>query len=374
MLTAEGCAGRRARLWASLPADRDALVLADPASLVYFANFAPSPFTFRSVDASAVLVLGRDRATLVADAMAKPDLDRAHVDEVVAPVWYDGSQPAPGRRGQLARVAAGVVARTKARAWGVEWSSVPAAVSAGLPPDSVDLEPIVRRLRRAKDPDEVALIRRSVRAGEAGHAAALAELRPGLTELDAFAIVQRAAVLDAGEPVLVYGDFVSGPRCWTDRGGPPTGRVIEPGDLFLLDFSVVVHGYRADFTNTFAVGRAPTGWQAKLFELCAGALAEGEAALGPGVPARSVDAAVRGHFAGAGLGAFFPSHTGHGLGLSHPEPPFLVPDGDETVEAGDVVAVEPGLYVPGVGGMRFERNYLVTADGFETLTRHRIGA
>ena len=68
----------------------------------------------------------------------------------------------------------------------------------------------------------------------------------------------------------------------------------------------------------------------------------------------------------------FPSHSGHGLGLGHPEPPYLVPESTETLQSGDVVALEPGLYVPGVGGMRFERNYLIT-DGHETLTRHRLG-
>ena len=68
----------------------------------------------------------------------------------------------------------------------------------------------------------------------------------------------------------------------------------------------------------------------------------------------------------------YPSHTGHGLGLSHPEPPYFVPESDETVVAGDVVAIEPGLFVKGVGGMRFERNYLVTSEGFENLTHHKL--
>ena len=68
----------------------------------------------------------------------------------------------------------------------------------------------------------------------------------------------------------------------------------------------------------------------------------------------------------------FCSHSGHGLGLGHPEPPYFVPESDDTLEVGDVVALEPGLYIEGVGGMRFERNYLITADGFETLSRHEI--
>jgi Xaa-Pro aminopeptidase len=81
---------------------------------------------------------------------------------------------------------------------------------------------------------------------------------------------------------------------------------------------------------------------------------------------------VRGHFASLKLDHAFTSHSGHGLGLGHPEPPYFVPESDETLVAGDVVALEPGLYIEGVGGMRYERNYLITPDGFETLSNHAL--
>ena len=126
------------------------------------------------------------------------------------------------------------------------------------------------------------------------------------------------------------------------------------------------------------------------------ALAAGEALLCPDVPAAQVDAVVR-HFAANGLDGHFPSHTGHGLGLGHPEPPYLVPEvsahlrmGGETdlghpeppylvpesidtLQAHDMVALEPGLFLPGVGGMRFKRDYLITDCGHEMLTRHQLG-
>jgi len=134
----------------------------------------------------------------------------------------------------------------------------------------------------------------------------------------------------------------------------------------------VVSGYRGDFTNTFAVGRGPTQRQRELFEACVGALRAGETSLKPGVAARTVDAAVRGHFDSLKLAGAFTSHSGHGLGLGHPEPPYFVPNSADTLEIGDVVALEPGLYIEGEGGMRYERNYLITADGFETLSHHQI--
>jgi Xaa-Pro aminopeptidase len=377
MLTAEGSVARRDRLWGALPSPCDVLIVGDPSHLTYFAGYSPSPFVFRTVESGALLLLEPGRATLVADSMVAPFVEAAHVEERVAPVWYDGQHSAPYRRGQLVQSALGRLATMPGSRIGVELAAVPAGVVAGLQVarpqlEIVDIGPLIRALRRAKHADEIDLLRRSMRAGEAGLAAALAKVRPGMTELDAFLIVQNAAMTELGEQVIVYGDFASGPRCARDKGGSPTSRKIESGDLLLLDFSVIVSGYRGDFTNTFAVGGGPTPGQRELFEACAGALSAGEAMLKPGTAARAVDAAVRGHFKTLGLDQFFPTHSGHGLGLGHPEPPYFVPESSDTLQVGDVVALEPGLYVEGTGGIRYERNYLITADGYETLSNHEI--
>ena len=377
MLTAQGCLSRRERLWLAAPAGCDALVVADPPHLVYFANYVPSPFEFRSVEASALLVMTPGHATLVADNLLQPFLDKAHVDAVVAPTWYDGSKPTAPRRDQLVGSALDVLARITLNRVGVELSSVPSGVVEGLRKanaglEVVDISPLIRPLRRSKDVDEMAVLARTMRAGEAAQGAALALVKPGMTELDAYLIVQNAAMTSLGERAIVYGDFASGPRTATDKGGPPTLRTIEAGDLLLLDFSVVVDGYRGDFTNTFAVGGPPTDRQRELFDACLGALSAAEALLKPGTVAGVVDAAVRGHFQRLGLLEYFPHHTGHGVGLGHPEPPYFIPDGPEVLVEGDVVTIEPGLYVEGVGGMRIERNYVINGHGFETLSHHEI--
>jgi Xaa-Pro aminopeptidase len=379
MLTAEGCAARRQRLWDALPAECDILVVGDPAHLIYFAGYAPSPFEFRSNESGALLLLERDRATLVADNLLLRFVEQAHVDERIAPVWYAGQTSAPHRRAQLVTTVLGRLAGMPGQRLGIELASVPAGVALGLhtarPGVEInDISTIIRPLRRSKDPDELAVLRRSIAAGEAAQAVALRELKPGMTELDAYQVVARAAIAALGEPAIVYGDFVSGPRCAREKGGPPSSRRIERGDLLILDFSVVVAGYRGDFTNTFAVGAPPTPRQRTLFEACISALGAAETLLRPGIPARTVDAAVRGHFAALGLDHAFTTHTGHGIGLGHPEPPYFVPQSDDVLKAGDVVAVEPGLYIEGKGegGMRYERNYLITADGFETLSNHEL--
>jgi Xaa-Pro aminopeptidase len=377
MLTAEGCAARRERLWGALPTGCDALIVGDPSHLIYFAGYVPSPFVFRTVESGALLLMEPGRAILVADDMLGPYIDRAHVDERFAPTWYDGNHSAPNRRGQLVQSALERLSKIPGRRIGVEMACVPTGLVEGLRAarpglEVVDIGPLIRPMRRSKDPDEVETLRRSMRAGEAAQAAALAEIRPGMTELDAFLLVTRAASQAIGEQVIVYGDFASGPRCERDKGGPPTDRKIEKGDLLLLDFSVIVSGYRGDFTNTFAVGGGPTARQRELFEACLGAIRAGESRLRPGMPAREVDAAVRAHFAALGLDHAFTSHSGHGIGLGHPEPPYFVPNSADTIVVGDVVALEPGLYIEGEGGMRYERNYLITPDGFELLSKHEL--
>jgi Xaa-Pro aminopeptidase len=260
---------------------------------------------------------------------------------------------------------------------GIESGSVPAGIIEGMRSgrgglELVDIGPSIRTMRRSKDADELAVLRQAIAAGDAAHAAVLAELRPGMTELDAYLIVRRAAEAKLGHAAIVYGDFASGRRCETEHGGPPTLRRIEKGDLIILDFSVIVDGYRGDFTNTFAVGGGPSQEQENLFDACLKAMAAGESRLKAGNHARDVDAAVRESFASRNLLEYFPSHSGHGIGLGHPEPPYFVPESGETLAAGDVVAIEPGLYVDGVGGMRIERNYLVTENGYETLSHHDI--
>ena len=378
MLTAEGCAARRKRLWDALPSPCDFLLIAAPEHLTYFAGLVISPFVFRSTEAGALLALTPDHATLIADSMLDPFLASSHVEEIVAPTWYDGKHSAPERRGLLVKTALDhLAARCPGTRVGVELGAVSAGVVEGLKTarpnlEIVNLSPLIRPLRRKKHTDEVATLMRSMKAGEAGQAAALAQLRPGMTEMDAYRIVQNAAMESLGQPAILYGDFASGPRTWTERGGSPTSRIINKGDLILLDFSIIVDNYRGDFTNTFAVGGGPTVDQQRLFEACETALKAGESTLIAGNPARSVDQAVRRAFAASGLEHAFLSHSGHGLGLGHPEPPYFVADSSDTIEVGDVVAIEPGLYVDGVGGMRFERNYLVTEAGFETLSHHEI--
>lgn len=353
------------------------MLLAAPASLMYFANYAASPFSFRSNEAGALLVLRRDGpALLVADNLLDVYAAQACVDEIATPTWYSG-ETSPGHRlANLVAQATKIVDLQPGAQLAVEFSSVPYGLVAklqerlaGRPLTNVD--PLLPPLRRAKDADEIALIRRSLDVATHALRSAMQQARPGMTELDLFRLVQRAAGEKAGEPVSIYGDFVSGSRC-ESIGGPPSDRVLRSADLVLLDFSVVLRGYRGDFANTFVCGGPPTTRQVELFETCVAAMNAGEKKLRAGAACREVDAAVRLAFRDRDLNQFFPHHVGHGVGLGHPEAPFFVPASADTLIAGDVVTLEPGLYLPGVAGMRYERDYLITDTGFEVLSDHPI--
>jgi Xaa-Pro aminopeptidase len=139
-----------------------------------------------------------------------------------------------------------------------------------------------------------------------------------------------------------------------------------------LDYSVVVYGYRGDFAATWVVDGEPTAEHRRLHAACLEAIQAGEENLRPGIACRDIDAAVKGAFAVHHLEANFTSHSGHGLGLGHPDPPYLVAESEDILMEGDVVTLEPSQKIAGMGTIRTEHNYLITATGFERLTHHSL--
>jgi Xaa-Pro aminopeptidase len=362
MLTAEGCRRRRERLWERLDPkpDGDHLRLHDPIHLAYFANFHVDPFSLGAGFDGVLLVRSDGHGKLLHDnRLPKSAAGPAFVDDRSVVTWYDGQSPGKGAR-QLALLQ------------GVNPAHGGLRIHDRIgDPYAATLTQTVADMRRAKDADEIALLKQCMRATEAGHAWARANVKPGMTELQVYEGVFAACVEAAKQPVIVYGDFAVSPGP-ERRGGPPTERVLLPGDMFILDYSVVLRGYRSDFTNTLVVGRQPNADQRQLYDHCVAAMAAGEKELRAGASCKAVYDAVRGAFERAGVAEHFPHHAGHGLGLSHPEAPFFVREATETLLAGDVVTLEPGLYVTGVGGIRIEHNYLVTDTGYERLSNHII--
>jgi hypothetical protein len=364
MLTAEGCRQRRQRMWQQLDPrpEADHLRLADPLDLRYLANFGVDPFNLNAGFGGILLVRSDGAAKLLTDNRVNPFAEAAHVEERVAIPWYDGKTAGEGPR-RLAPFHSQTPE-------GDAVISLPIHDRPEAPYGATVLS-TTTQMRRQKDADEIALLNRCMRATEAGHAWARTNVRPGMTELDVYVGVFNACTRAAGHPVIVYGDFAVSPGP-ERRGGPPTDRVLQSGDLFILDYSVVIDDYRSDFTNTLAVGGQPTPDQQQLFDLCVQAMTAGEGELRAGQSCQAVYDAVRGAFDRAGMAEHFPHHAGHGIGLMHPEAPFFVRESSEELQENDVVTLEPGLYVAGVGGIRIEHNYRINANGYERLSHHVI--
>jgi Xaa-Pro dipeptidase len=362
MLTPAGCRERRQRLWRELnpPPDHGYLLLADPIHLAYLANFWVDPISLGGGFGGYLLLRNDGHAKLLHDNRLPASAKEAHVDETVIVPWYDGQSPGICPR-QLAPLR-----DVNPTRHGLQIHDRPGS------PYAATVINTLARLRRQKDPDEITVLKSCMIATDAGHAWARENIKPGMTELDVYAGVSAACCKASGRPVIVYGDFAvcPGPE---RRGGPPTDRVLKPGDMFILDYSVIQHGYRSDFTNTLVVGRDPTSEQQKLYDHALAAMKAGEEQLRAGTECKAVFDAMMESFEAAGVGEFFPHHGGHGLGLSHPENPYIVRHANESLLAGDVVTLEPGLYVPGVGGLRIEHNYLITDVGFGRLSNHFIG-
>jgi Xaa-Pro dipeptidase len=356
MLTAEGCRERRRRFMAKL-GEPGPVLLGDPLHLRYFANFHVEPMSLGADFGGLLLIQPDGHATLWHDNRLPKSVDLSHADDRKPVTWYTGQEPGKGPRRLMLRE---VVERHGGRIH-----------------DSL-ADPLVGRvfevtseMRRRKGPDEVELLKACMRATEAGHAWARANIAPGMTELDVFAGVSNACAKAVGHWVQVYGDFTVSPGS-AKRGGPPTPHELRAGETFILDYSVVIQGYRSDFTNTLVVGAEPTPRQAAIFKACVAAMEAGEKELRAGAACQAVYDAVFNAFAARDRAESFPHHAGHGLGISHPEAPFIVRNSTETLMAGDVVTLEPGLYVDGVGGVRIEHNYLITDDGYERLSKHEI--
>jgi Xaa-Pro aminopeptidase len=386
MLTEQGCLVRRRRLWDALPEEIEWVLVADPRHVQYLANFWVQPLSFSGGERGLLLLERKGQATLFGDNFAlRSAAHKPYVDRELLETWYDHKHGVNNRDHALFNAVRQAGRELSGRQGLVEAEWLPMGVSEVLPPDSVrfsvtqeagdepliDLGTLLRQLRRQKEPDEIELLRQCIRAGEAGHARLREILQPGLSELEIYREVQSAAVAAAGRPALVYGDFRAANAKTPKAGGLPTDYVVKDGDVFTLDYSVVLDGYRGDFTNAMAVGKPSDGVR-ELFALCEAAMAGGEQRLKAGAACRDVYAAVAAPFREAGKPDAFPHHAGHGIGLAHPEAPIHVPESNDVLLAGDAVTLEPGAYVNGVGGMRIEHNYLITDDGYERLTNHVI--
>ena len=230
----------------------------------------------------------------------------------------------------------------------------------------------VEALREVKDAGEVALLRLACEAADAALADLVARggLRPGRTEREVSRELE-SLMLDHGADAISFDTIVAaGPNSAIPHHRP-TDAVLAEGDFVKIDFGALVAGYHSDMTRTFVLGKA-ADWQLEIYQLVAQAQRAGREALKPGAGLRDVDAAARQLIADAGYGEQFGHGLGHGVGLQIHEAPGIGATSAGTLLAGSVVTVEPGVYLPGRGGVRIE-DTLVVASETGRATSHTAG-
>lgn len=231
------------------------------------------------------------------------------------------------------------------------------------------LEPadhVLRAARAVKDTHEQELARQSCALADGLMREVLAWMRPGAEETGISRRLLAEQLKLGMDPRDLNALVLSGPNSALPHGGGES-RAMGSGDPVLVDFGVTAGGYWSDVTRTVVVGK-PTGTQLELHAAVMEAREEALALVRPGVAAEEVHLAAIRALAGHGLDHRFPHRLGHGLGLSVHEGPNLVVSSPDVLEEGMILTIEPGVYLPGVGGVRIEDDVLVTPDGYELLT------
>jgi Xaa-Pro aminopeptidase len=349
----EAYAPRRDRLRALLAARAvDALLVTDLVNVRYLCGFSGSAGALLVTPGGAVLATdGRYTEQVATEA---PDVELAVTRSVAADLAV--------RARDLGVAALGFEEHHLTVASHVALIDAVAGlpfVAAGRP---------VEELRRVKDSYEVALVAEACAIGDRAFADVEPLLRPGSTEIQIAHALEARMLVHGAEERGFATIAASGPNSSIPHH-QPTARPIEPGDFVKMDFGARYGGYRSDMTRTVVVGAEPAQWQRDLYELVAGAQRAGCTALAAGALLAQVDAAARDPITAAGHGDHFPHGLGHGVGLVIHEDPFFAKTGTAALEAGATVTIEPGVYLPGRGGVRIEDTLLVTEQGSEPLTR-----
>jgi Xaa-Pro aminopeptidase len=229
---------------------------------------------------------------------------------------------------------------------------------------------LVERLRAVKSPEEVAAIRAAAALAQEALAEVLPTVRPGLTEVEVGAALE-AALRRRGSQWHPFPTIVaSGPRAALPHART-SARTIAAGEWLLLDFGAQVDGYCADLTRTMVVGARADERQRTVYELVRAAQRRALEHLRAGMSGREGDALAREVIAARGFGEAFGHSLGHGLGLEVHEAPRLAPTAEAPLPLHAVVTVEPGIYLPGWGGVRLEDDVHLGPDGAEVLSDGR---
>ncbi|MDP4960254.1 MAG: Xaa-Pro peptidase family protein [Mycobacterium sp.] len=304
---------------------------------------------------TALVIPAGGTATLVVPRLELAALRESAAADLGVKVrdWVDGEDPYRLVAGALGGRACAVTDSMPAL------HLLPLAGVLGIPP--VLATGVLAPLRMAKDAAEIDVLRTAGAAIDRVHARVPQLLRPGRTEAQVAADITEAIVAE-GHSEAAFIIVGSGPN-GADPHHECSDRELQPGDIVVVDIGGPVEpGYNSDCTRTYSLGEPSTEIAAQ-YAVLQRAQAAAVAAVRPGVSAQDIDAAARDVLAEAGLAEYFVHRTGHGIGLSVHEEPYIVAGNDLPLAEGMAFSVEPGIYIPGRWGARIEDIVIVTADG-----------
>jgi Xaa-Pro dipeptidase len=231
------------------------------------------------------------------------------------------------------------------------------------------LEPsgnLIRELRKIKDQQEIQLIRKACKLSNIGIQTASKTICPGVTE-KLVAAEAEYVMRKAGADGTAFDTIVASGFCCAYPHGTFLERTIQEGDFVVVDLGAKYRLYCSDITRTYVAGKTIEK-QSRIYKTVKLAQQKAIESIKPGIPAKEVDRLSRQVIEEAGFCDFFVHNLGHGVGLEVHEAPILSPNSKDILEAGNVITVEPGIYLPGFGGVRIEDTILITREGAEKLT------
>jgi len=229
------------------------------------------------------------------------------------------------------------------------------------------LEDLMTELRIIKDEAEISSMRTAIELTEQALQQTIDQIRPGMTEREVALIYHRAALDLQTDGVSFSPAVASGPNGGSPHSSP-SDRVLSEGDMVTIDCGVYYNGYPGDITRNLAIGSIDSELE-QIHEIVKQANEAGRDVSKPGIQAQEVDRASRKLIEDAGFSEYFIHRTGHGLGLEVHEPPYIMEGNEQLLRPGMTFTVEPGIYIPGLGGARVEDDMLVTPNGTESMTQ-----
>ncbi|MGG1658609.1 M24 family metallopeptidase [Brevibacillus sp. NRS-1366] len=348
----------------------DVCLIWDPDNQYYFSGFRAISYS-RPI----VYLVCKDQTDLIV-----PALEELHAAEKARGshihVYYEQIEMAHKESSYRDHLDKLLARYPKGARLGVEMNSLSAGMFLYLQKKGFELADIglfIMEMRFIKDSDEIALLKVAGQLSDYAVAESLSHARVGISELELDAYGDKLLLEMASD---LYENDIIGYENWTCSGPNSvkphlysSTRKFEPGDVVIHSRQVWFNGYRAENERTFIVGK-PTEKQKDLFKLAVEAQRVGMEMIKPGIAAREVDLAAYEVFKKAGYGEYVNHRIGHGLGLTEHEEPYLRFDNSLVLQEGMVFTIEPGVYVPGVGGFRHSDTVILTKEGSFSITQH----